>query len=70
MLYIVVVLACARLLPPWQAGKAGLKEHQMIHEARALLTKHLGAEMLGVPECLKLTISSQVPEALIRHATN
>ena len=24
------------------AGKAGLKEHQMIHEARALLTKPLG----------------------------
>ena len=26
-----------------QAGKAGLKEHQMIHEARALLTKPLGS---------------------------
>ena len=25
-----------------KAGKAGLKEHQMIHEARALLTKLLG----------------------------
>lgn len=24
------------------AGKAGLKEHQMIHEARALLTKPFG----------------------------
>ena len=38
-----------------EVGKAGLKEHQMIHEARALLTKHLNCSLqglgVGMPRC-------------------